>query len=91
VLRISRSQSMGAVVLLLEGKLLEPWLDELQQAIRGAGGENAVQLDLSGLDFVDPTGALLLAMLRRRGVALHSASPLVTGLIAAAIEERRGA
>ena len=90
MLRISQSQSVGSVVLFLEGKLLEPWLDELHQAIRSAGGENAVQLDLSGLDFVDPTSALLLAMLGRRGVAVRAASPLVAGLIAAAIDERRG-
>jgi ABC-type transporter Mla MlaB component len=91
MLRITRSESAGTAVLLLEGKLLEPWLDEVRRAIADAGRQNAVQLDLSGLDFVDPTGALLLATLGRRGIVLRAASPLVAGLMAAAIDESRRA
>jgi hypothetical protein len=91
MLRISQSPSAAATVLLLEGKLLEPWLDELRGAIAGAGRESVVHLDLSGLDFVDPAGALLLATLARRGMLLRGASPFVAGLVAAAIEEPRRA
>ena len=89
MLRISRSESAGVTVLRLEGKLLEPWLDTLQQAIAAADSKNAVQLDLSALSFTDPSGALLLATLERRGIALHGVSPLVAGLMAAAIGETR--
>jgi len=89
MLRISPLQSSGATVLLLEGKLLEPWLDELQRAVTAAGRKNSVQLDLSGLDFVDPAGAILLATLQRSGVTLRAASPFVAGLVTAAIPDPR--
>jgi len=89
MLRISRSDSAGVTVLLLEGKLLAPWLDELEHAIAAADSKNAVQLDLSALNFADPSGALLLATLERRGIALRAVPPLVAGLMAAALSESR--
>ena len=85
MLRITRSRSSGTDVLYLEGKLLEPWLEELRREIASAGREAAVQLDLAGLEYVDPAGALLLTTLGRRGIALRAASPLVAGLMAAAL------
>jgi anti-anti-sigma regulatory factor len=89
MLRISPSEDDAATVLLLEGKLLEPWVGEVERAVASASGRFAVQLDLSGLDYVDASGARLLARLRQRGVVLRLASPLVAGLMAAGAASRR--
>lgn len=86
MLRITRSDSGGGVVLLLEGKLLEPWVDELRATIERAGGTTPVVLDLVGLRFADSVGALLLATLQRRGVVLREPSCFIAALVAAAIE-----
>lgn len=91
MLRITRSAHANATVLLLEGKLLAPWLAELERAVAGARADSDVQIDLSGLDYVDASGIRLLSRLRRRGVGLRLASPLVAGLLAAARRSRRGA
>ena len=85
MLRISRSDSTHSTSFLLEGKLLEPWLDELRSALAAVAARRPVVLDLSGLSFVDPPAALLLATLERGGTRLKSPSPLIAGLIAAAI------
>jgi ABC-type transporter Mla MlaB component len=85
MLRISRVESDGVTTLLLEGKLLEPWLDEIRRAIASANSQTSVRLDLSGLSFADPVGALLLATLERSGIGLSARSPLLAGLIAAAM------
>ncbi len=85
MLRISVSESTDAVVLMLEGKLLLAWLNELRKAIGSATDTKRVILDLSGLSFVDSAGAHLLATLERNGVALRAPSALITALIAAAV------
>jgi anti-anti-sigma regulatory factor len=85
MLRISRSDSGHSTSFLLEGKLLEPWLDELRDAIARVPSARAVVLDLSGLSFIDAPGAVMLATLKRSGTCLESPSPLVAALIAAAI------
>jgi len=85
MLRISRSDSADSTSFLLEGKLLEPWLEELRGALAGVASRRAVVLNLSGLSYVDPSAALLLATLNRSGTRLESPSPLVAALISAAV------
>jgi hypothetical protein len=85
MLRISRFEADGVTTLVLEGKLLEPWLDEFRGAIAASDSHTRVRLDLSGLSFADAVGALLLATLERSGIGLSAASPFVAGLIAAAM------
>lgn len=86
MLRISHSERAGAPVLVLEGKLLEPWLEELRAALAPRRGKSPVKIDLSAVTFADPAGALLLATLARGGVELDRPSPLIRALIAAAID-----
>jgi anti-anti-sigma regulatory factor len=86
MLRITRSESGDGVTLLLEGKLLEPWVGELRAAIGSAGGTTSLVLDLAGLRFADSVGALLLATMQRKGVVLREPSAFIAALVAAAIE-----
>ena len=80
MLRMTRSGSGDAAVLLLEGKLTEPWTEELRAEVARSGP--ITRLDLSGLSFVDAGGAELLHQLERGGVALAGASVFVRELLA---------
>ena len=84
--RISQTQGTRGSVLLLEGKLLEPWVGELRDAVATLSAKTPVEIDLSGLSYADPAGALLLATLARAGALLKAPSPLVKALLAAAID-----
>ena len=79
MLRMTRLSRGDAAVLLLEGKLTDPWTEELRLEI--ATGGRVARLDLSGLSFVDPRGAELLHELERSGVSLVGASAFVRGLL----------
>lgn len=83
MLRITTIQRADApVILKLEGKLLEPWIGELNDACRRANSAAATTtLDLSEVSYVDVPGAIALRSLRRRGVQLIGGSPLVTELL----------
>jgi hypothetical protein len=85
MLRITRTDSITAATFRLEGKLLEPWLDELKTGLAEVDGRKTVILELAGLSYADASGALLLATLERSGVELRAPSPLLAGLIASAI------
>lgn len=83
MLRITTVQNDGSpTTLKLEGKLLEPWIGELDEACRRACEyASHATLDLAGLTYVDPPGTIALRDLRRRGVTLKGCSPLVTELL----------
>jgi hypothetical protein len=72
----------GPAILRLEGKLLEPWIGELQEACRRARGRTPqITLDVSGISFVDVPGSIVLRELGRRGIDIRGCSPLVTELL----------
>jgi anti-anti-sigma regulatory factor len=79
MLRMTRSNRDGGAVLLLEGKLTDPWTEELRAEIETAG--RVTRLDLSGLSFLDTHGAQLLHELERSGIAVVGASAFVRGLL----------
>jgi anti-anti-sigma regulatory factor len=71
-----------ATVLKLEGKLLEPWVGELNSACLKADLENQpVILDLSSLSFVDSLGIAALHELLSRGYRFEGCSALVIQLL----------
>jgi len=81
MLRISRTEVDGEVTLQLEGKLLAPWLDELEAMV--VVGGNRLRLDLAQVTFVDRAGAELLRVLQVRGVAVMNCSQFVIELLRA--------
>lgn len=64
----------------LEGKLLEPWIEEIMRLMNGS--MRHVQLDLSDLSYADRPGVKVLASLLRQGATLTACN----GLIAAFLE-----
>lgn len=83
MLRITTIQDEKTpVILKLEGKLLAPWIAELDEACRRASaGSTPATLDLAGLSFVDAPGTVALRDLRRRGMQIVGCSPLVNELL----------
>jgi hypothetical protein len=72
----------GTMVLKLEGRLADQWVDEL---IRVAGAlapaEGPVIVELEGLSFVDARGIDWLREARRRGARLTGGSSFIDALI----------
>jgi ABC-type transporter Mla MlaB component len=90
MLRITRQSGADHDTLLLEGKLLKEWIEELREALAHARQDAAaIALDLSGLSFIDDEGARFLRECRRRGASLVGASPFVSALLDPPLWPRR--
>jgi hypothetical protein len=86
MLRITKqSPPHGRPILLLEGRLVGPWVGELRQTVGAVEGPKV--LDLSGVTFADADGVAALRTLRGAGAELVGAS----GFLAALIGEDDGA
>ena len=80
MLRI-RTQPIDETTILvkLEGKLLGPWIEEIQRSIDGS--VSSITLDLSDLTFADSAGIQVLADLIRHGAKLTACSGYVAALL----------
>jgi ABC-type transporter Mla MlaB component len=80
VLKISIiSDSDQTIQLQLEGKLVGPWVEELQRLSDEAlSHQKAVSLDLERVSFVDSRGVTLLRDLARRQVSQVNCSQFVS-------------
>ena len=83
MLRITSHEAGDSTILLkLEGKLLEPWVEELERCARGfLASRNALKLDLSALVFADAAGAKALLELIRTGASLTACSGYLAALL----------
>ncbi len=68
----------GTVTLVLEGRLIGPWVDELRLACaRAQSGLTGLAVDLAGVAFVDRAGLALLRELAGHDTRLSNCSPFV--------------
>ena len=77
MLRITIDEGEESVVLRLEGKLIAPWVAEVEQCWPRAFtsvGERSVQVDLSAVSFVDSAGEALLARMYAAGFRVAGTS-----------------
>ncbi len=83
MLRITQTVgSNSRPTLRLEGKLLEPWADELVRACdQLARQRHELRLDLSSLTFVDTAGIRLLTDLIHGGTVIVACSGFVAELL----------
>ena len=88
MLRIATISGQRLTTINLEGKLLKPWLTEVQVAVSAAQTTDIVRLNLHELTYVDAEGIELLRTLRRGGIELVGPSPFIAQLLAAADEPR---
>ncbi len=76
MLRISIQQGRDALSIVLEGRLVGPWVDELRtvwQERTEAGKDTPLTVDLCGLTAMDTRGQRLLDELLQRGATLRCA------------------
>lgn len=77
MLKISQiNPAHRAVTLRLEGRVVGPWVTELQKSCEDAMTEGrSLKLHLADVEFMDAQGVALLSSLRLRGVALLECPP----------------
>jgi anti-anti-sigma regulatory factor len=83
MLRITEVADGSGLLLKLEGKLREPWAEELARAARRPlpEGHGPLRLDLSSVTFADEAGVRLLHELLREGVRIAATSAFVAALL----------
>jgi ABC-type transporter Mla MlaB component len=82
MLRVTPIQTERTTTLKLEGNLSGPWVDELRQCWAKLVAENAqVEVDLRGLNFLDPSGTTLLLRMERQGSRLFGSSLFIHNLL----------
>jgi hypothetical protein len=79
MLRITEVADGSGLLLKLEGKLREPWVEELARVARRPlpEGHGPIRLDLSSVTFADEAGVLLLRELLQQGVQVAATSGFV--------------
>lgn len=89
MLRITLNEQEGKTPeLILEGRLVGPWVSELRSAVAAARSVSGnLNLDLSGMHFVDTEGLTLLHSLSDQGVALRNATPFIQELFSIRLDE----
>ena len=84
MLRISRVVNNGMMVLRLEGRLLEPWVEALLAECAAADGADRRRvLDLSSITFLDAAGVRSVRNLSKRGWGLVGCSDFISELLGA--------
>jgi hypothetical protein len=82
MLRITKQNAPdGGLVLVLEGRLIGPWVAALRQTVGEVGGPKAI--DLTAVTFADTDGVAALRALRGAGTDLVRASAFLAALIGA--------
>ena len=75
---VSVSNGSGTATLVLEGRLIGPWVEELRRSCEQASSSSdGLTLDLRGVSFVDRGGLELLRSLADRRARLNNCSPFV--------------
>ena len=82
MLRITTVTPPGRTpAILLEGRLVGPWVTELHRLTLERDDHPATRLDLAGLTFAAGDGVALLRALRAKGFELCAASSFLAALI----------
>jgi anti-anti-sigma regulatory factor len=92
MLRITTHDQAPVTSFVLEGKLVGPWVKELEtcwESVLAAEPSRAMLVNLASVTFIDSAGRALLARMRRLGVRLLSTGVLIN-LIVAEIEAEEG-
>jgi len=78
-----RDTAPDSVVLLLEGRLAGPWVEELTSYCRvlSENQQRCTIIDLTGVTFIDATGKALLARLWRQGTDLRASGCLTRCIV----------
>ena len=85
MLRIYFHDEVPMTSIVLEGKLVGPWVTELEKCWYGALVANpsrTLLVDLADVSFIDDDGRALLARMRQKGARLLSSGVLINAIVA---------
>ena len=75
---VSVANGSGTAILVLEGRLIGPWVEELRRSCEQAfGSTERLTLDLGMVSFIERAGIELLRSLADRHARLNNCSPFV--------------
>lgn len=75
-------QAQTGVTVRLEGRMVGPWVEELQRACEPyLGNGHALTLDFAGVSFIGREGVALCRDLRQRQARFTNCSPFVKELL----------
>ena len=92
MLRIYIHDEMPVTSFVLEGKLVGPWVQELEKGWESAWAAHPSRMmlvDLADVSFIDSEGRALLSRMRQKGVKLLSNGVLINAIVAD-IEAQQG-
>ena len=92
MLRIYIHDEVPVTSFVVEGKLVGPWVKELEkcwESVVAAHPCRSMLVDLAHVTFIDSEGRALLTRMRRKGVKLLSAGVLINAIVAE-IEAEQG-
>jgi len=84
MLRLRTLSTTGETVLVLEGRLAGPWVDELARSwarLRAEKHAGPIRVDLDGVTFVSAAGKALLARLHDDGALLTARACMTSAII----------
>ncbi|OQW65954.1 MAG: hypothetical protein BVN28_01085 [Nitrospira sp. ST-bin4] len=78
MLKITTQTDAGTTALKLDGKLTNPWAEELDRYWRDVPGSHRKRMlvDLTGVTFIGSEGKAILARMWRQGARFHAAGCL---------------
>ena len=85
MLRIYIHDQVPMTSFVLEGKLVGPWVKELEkcwESALAADPSRTMLVDLAAVSFIDSEGRALLARMRQKGVRLLSTGVLINAIVA---------
>jgi anti-anti-sigma regulatory factor len=91
MLKVTAQITGGTIALHLEGKLTNPWADELNRYWQEVPGfqRKQVLIDLTGVTFIDSDGKTLLTQMWEEGATFRSAGCLNTSIVEEITEKGR--
>jgi ABC-type transporter Mla MlaB component len=92
MLRIYIHDQVPVTSFVVEGKLVGPWVKELERCWEGvvaAHPYRSMQVDLAHVTFIDSEGRALLTRMRQKGAKLLSSGVLINSIVAD-IEAQQG-
>jgi hypothetical protein len=90
MLKITIETALSTATLKLEGKLVGPWVDELERswhAVRDDSENRPVMVDLCDVTFVDAEGRKLLSWMHQQGARFTTRGCLAKGIVEEIVQE----
>jgi len=92
MLRIYIHDEVPVTSFVLEGKLVGPWVEELEkgwESALAAYPSRMMLVDLADVSFIDSEGRALLARMRQKGARLLSTGVLINAIVAEIDSQQR--